>query len=122
MSKELLSADPPSSDGDTINALGDNDVVVVVEDAASVDDHIHSVLTEKPSIVDSDTDDEDDDDEEEDEAIDDEKVKERGTAVEEAEPSQEISAMVRAFLILFKKMIFSIYITKRIQTATIYKL
>ena len=96
--QELLCADPPSSDGDTINALGESDVVVVVADAPSGDDHIHAVLTEKPSIVDSDTDDDDDDDDEddeEDETIDDAIVKERGTAVEEAEPSQEISAMVR---------------------------
>ena len=110
--RELLAADPPSSDGDTINATGENDVVIVVDEAPSGDDHIHAVLTEKPSIVDSDTDDDDDDDEdEEDEAIDDEKVKERGTAVEEAEPSQEISAMVckrEPFLLRVRKKLVSL--------------
>ena len=46
------------------------------------------------TLSETDDDDEDDDEDDEDEAIDDEKVKERGTAVAEAEPSQEISAMV----------------------------
>ena len=111
--RDFLAADPPSSDGDTINAVSDNVQmdnvridIVDIDDAhnkssngngrSNPDEHIHAVLTEKPSIVDSDDDDDDEDDEDddEDEAIDDEKVKERGTAVAEAEPSQEISAMV----------------------------
>ena len=112
--RDFLAADPPSSDGDTINAVSDNVQmdnvridIVDIDDAhnkssngngrSNPDEHIHAVLTEKPSIVDSDDDDDDDEDDEdddEDEAIDDEKVKERGTAVAEAEPSQEISAMV----------------------------